>query len=135
MTRESNSWGNPPIVMDLSFLKEMPTKDANSIATREIPYAVSNLKHTTGPLAPIYLTSFDPKCDACLALKDFFNIGVKTSLSDFYLHITEESYLVRAQLQYPASGDVHFEYVTSYVCRTCFPSRTSSTCLPTPEPT
>ena len=73
----------------------MPPKQANSITGREIPYAISNLKRCAAPLPPIYLTSFDPKCDNCMALKDFFMIGQKNSISDFYLNISEKSYLVR----------------------------------------
>jgi len=104
--KESNPWGNPPIVLDLSFLKDMYAKEAMSIATREIPYAISYLKRSGGPLAPIYLTSFDPNCDGCRAFTDFFCLGLnqtdyfsgaknknKTSVSDFYLHITEKSYI------------------------------------------
>ena len=96
--REDNSWGNPPIVLDLSFLKTMTSKEANSITTREVPFAISHLKRSAGPVPPIYLTNFDPKCDNCKALTEFFVIGLKTSISDFYLHITEKSYLVRYEL-------------------------------------
>lgn len=96
----------------------MYAKEAMSIATREIPYAISYLKRSGGPLAPIYLTSFDPNCDGCRAFTDFFCLGLnqtdyfsgaknknKTSVSDFYLHITEKSYIVRAQLQTTVHGD------------------------------
>ena len=99
--REESSWGNPPIVFDLSFLREMPTKEANSIAMREIPHAIANLKRSNGPLPPVYLTSFDPKCDACQSIIDFFNIRTKRGISDFYLNITEKSYLVRQCLSSP----------------------------------
>ena len=129
MIRESNPWGNPPMVLDLSFLKDMSSKEASSMMLKEVPYAIKNMKTSTGPLAPIFLTSFDPKCDICQHFLEFYNIGKKTSLSEFYLNVTEKSYLVRDPLVLFSPRAILG--VPLCDCRTCFPRKTSSTYPPT----
>jgi len=86
--REFNEWGQP-LVIDLSFLKNMSMQQVKSLWYREMNFALKFNAESREPFV-IYLTNYDPKCPKCTIFK-------KASLSsdddDYPVVISEKSYL------------------------------------------
>ncbi len=119
MVREHHPWGNPPIVIDLSFLKSSPFKTAKSIVYREIPYALNYMKRCPGRLAPVYLTSFDPECTMCQELVRYLKLDEGQESS--YVTLSEKSYLVmRARTR---TVRVRFVVNNCYFLQDIFPQK------------
>jgi ribonuclease P protein 1 len=86
--REFNEWGQP-LVIDLSFVKNMTYQQTKSLFYRELAYAFKYNVLSPEPFA-IYLTNYDPECKKCLIL----NKAIANIMDDDYpVVVTEKSYL------------------------------------------
>ena len=86
--REFHEWGQP-LVIDLSFLKNMSMQQAKSLFYRELNFAFKFNSDAREPFV-IYLTNYDPKCPKCSLIMKATNTS---SNDDFPVVVTEKSYL------------------------------------------
>ena len=86
--REFHEWGQP-LVIDLSFIKNMSMQQAKSLFYREVNFSFKFNEESREPFV-IYLTNFDPKCPKC----SLFRKATRTSSEDdFPVVVTQKSYL------------------------------------------
>ena len=86
--REHNEWGQP-LVIDLTFLKNMSMQQAKSLFFRELNFAFRCNMDAREPFV-MYLTNFDPKCPKCNLL---YKATTNSKKDDFPVIVTEKSYL------------------------------------------
>ena len=86
--REFNEWGQP-LVIDLSFLKNMSMQQVKSLFYREMNFALKFNAESREPFV-IYLTNFDPKCPKCSIFK---KASLSSNDDDYPVVISEKSYL------------------------------------------
>ena len=86
--REFNNWGQP-LVIDLSFVKNMSFQQAKSLFYRELPFAFKFNAESKEPFA-VYLTNYDSKCAKCSILTK----GCQNIMDiDSPVFVTEKPYL------------------------------------------
>jgi len=88
LLREHNEWGQP-LVIDLTFLKNMSMQQAKSLFFRELNFAFKSNMDAREPFV-MYLTNFDPKCPKCNLL---YKATTNSKKDDFPVIVTEKSYL------------------------------------------
>ena len=86
--REFHEWGQP-LVIDLSFVKNMSMQQVKSLFYREINFAFKYNAESRDPFV-IYLTNYNPKCPKCSIFK---KASMSSSDDDYPVVITEKSYL------------------------------------------
>ena len=86
--REFHEWGQP-LVLDLSFMKQMSFQQVKSLFYRELAFAFKANENSPEPFA-IHLTSYDPNCDRCSILTK----AIKNIMEDdSTVLVTKKSYL------------------------------------------